>query len=252
MNYDQDLQNYFEADTPETVIAWALQQWGSRLGFCTSFQAEGMVLIDMASKVKADIRVFTLDTGRLHQETYAFMDQVRKHYGIDIQVYFPDLLQVESMVSTQGANLFYDSVASRTTCCNVRKVAPLRRALEGLDAWVVGLRRDQGESRRGVKKVEKDYDHGGLVKISPLADWTRDEVWSYIKTHNVPQHPLYAQGYTSIGCAPCTRAIQPGEDIRAGRWWWEATTHKECGLHYAPETGSYGRQLELLVEKRAS
>ena len=146
MNYDQDLQNYFEADTPETVIAWALQQWGSRLGFCTSFQTEGMVLIDMASKMKADIRVFTIDTGRLHQETYAFMDQVRKHYGIDIQAYFPDLLQVESMVSTQGANLFYDSVASRATCCNVRKVTPLRRALAGLDAWVVGLRRDRARA----------------------------------------------------------------------------------------------------------
>lgn len=252
MNDNQDFPNHFEADAPEAVISWAMQQWGSRLGFCTSFQAEGMVLIDMASKMDADIRVFTIDTGRLHQETYAFMDQVRKRYGIDIQVYFPDLLQVESMVSVNGPNLFYESVASRTNCCQVRKVEPLRRALEGLDAWVVGLRRDQSGTRRGIRKVEKDHDHGGIAKISPLADWTLDEVWSYTKTHNVPQHPLYAQGYASIGCAPCTRAIQPGEDTRAGRWWWEANTHKECGLHYAPETGSYERELDMFVEKRAS
>ena len=252
MPYNQDLTNHFEADAAETVIAWAMKQWGSQLGFCTSFQAEGMVLIDMARKMDADIRVFTIDTGRLHQETYIFMDQVRKHYGIDIQVYFPDLLQVESMVSRNGPNLFYESVTSRIACCQVRKVAPLRRALKGLDAWVVGLRRDQGGHRRGIRKVEKDHDHGGIMKISPLADWTQDEVWSYIKTHKVPQHPLYAQGYMSIGCAPCTRAIQPGENTRAGRWWWETDTSKECGLHYAPETGSFERNLDVFVEKKAS
>lgn len=249
MIFDQNLPNDFESEAPETVLAWALEKWGADLGFCTSFQAEGMVLIDMASKLSADLRVFTIDTGRLHQETYTFMDQVRSHYGIDIQVYFPDLLQVESMVSAHGPNLFYESTDSRATCCQVRKVAPLRRALEGLDAWVVGLRRDQGERRQNIRKVEPDHEHGGIAKISPLADWTHDQVWSYIKTHDVPQHPLYAEGYASIGCAPCTRAIQPGEDQRAGRWWWEADTHKECGLHYAPET--YENASNVLVEKRA-
>jgi len=260
MNHDHDYLDEFEAgqlaieldsETPETVIEWALDRWGSRLGFCTSFQAEGMVLLDLAWQVDPNIHVFTVDTGRLHEESYEFIDRVRDHYGIDIKVYFPDLHQVETMVGKRGANLFYKSVESRLICCNVRKVEPIRRALEGLDSWVTGLRRDQWASRANIRKVEIDHDHGGLAKISPLADWTIEEVWDYIDEYDVPQNPLYARGYTSIGCAPCTRIVQPGEDPRAGRWWWETNAPKECGMHCPIETGGFEHELEALVEEKA-
>lgn len=236
-----------DAESPETVIEWTLERWGARAGLCTSFQAEGMALLDMAWQIDPGVRVFTVDTGRLHQESYDFIQQVRDHYGIDIQVYFPDTLQVESMVQRHGPNLFYKSVPSRLSCCNVRKVEPIRRALDGLDAWITGLRRDQWASRANIRKIEIDHDHGGLAKISPLADWTLDEVWEYIEMYDVPTHPLYAQGYTSIGCAPCTRTTKPDEDPRAGRWWWETNAPKECGIHCPIETGGFEHELEALV-----
>lgn len=237
----------FDGESPEAVIEWALDRWGRRAGLCTSFQAEGMVLLDMAWQIDPDIHVFTVDTGRLHQETYDFIDQVRDHYDIDIQVYFPDLLQVENMVGAHGVNLFYKSVESRFRCCNVRKVEPIRRALEGLDGWFTGLRRDQWASRANIRKIEIDHDHGGLAKISPLADWTQEEVWDYIELYDVPKHPLYEQGYTSIGCMPCTRVTKPGEDSRAGRWWWEKNAPKECGMHCPVETGGFEHEMEALV-----
>lgn len=241
----------FDSESPEALIEWAFERWGEQLGFCTSFQAEGMVLLDMAWQINPDVHVFTVDTGRLHEESYEFIDRVRDHYGINIQVYFPDTLQIEAMVGNHGANLFYKSVPSRLTCCNVRKVEPIRRALEGLNGWVTGLRRDQWASRANIRKIEIDHDHGGLAKISPLADWTLDEVWSYIDTYDVPKHPLYVQGYTSIGCAPCTRIVQPGEDLRAGRWWWETNAPKECGMHCPIETGGFEHELEALVDSKA-
>lgn len=221
----------FEGYGPRNLLRHALRKWRRRVAVVTSFQAEGMVLLDMAWRLDPDVRVLTLDTGRLPQETYNMMDQVRERYGIDVEVFFPDAAAVEALLHRGGPNLFYDSVDSRIACCNVRKVEPLRRALSGLDAWITGLRRDQSPSRAGVSKVEIDDAHGGIAKLSPLADWTWDQVEAYTREHNVPKHPLYARGYASIGCAPCTRPVKAGEDPRAGRWWWEANGSKECGLH---------------------
>lgn len=242
----------FDAEPPEAVIAWALERWSSRVAVCTSFQAEGMVILDMAWRIDPGVRVFTIDTGRLPEETYALIERVRERYGIAVEVYFPDARRVEAMVSRHGPNLFFTSVEARLTCCNVRKVEPIRTVLEGLDGWITGLRREQWASRANIRKIEIDHDHGGLAKISPLADWTYEEVWDYIRAYDVPYHPLYDQGYTSIGCAPCTRPIQAGEDLRAGRWWWEKNAPKECGIHCPIETGGFEHELEALVGERTN
>jgi phosphoadenosine phosphosulfate reductase len=184
----------------------------------------------------ADFRLFTLDTGRLNQETYDCMDAIRERYGVQIEVFFPEATGVEKMVRENGLNLFYNSVDLRKLCCAVRKVEPLNRALKDLDAWMTGLRREQAVTRVDIRKVELDKDHGDIVKINPLVDWSYDDVWDYIRRNNVPYNRLHKQGYPSIGCAPCTRAVRPGEDFRAGRWWWENPNTKECGLHVNAET----------------
>ena len=225
----------FERQTAEDVLAWALERYHPRIALATSLQSEGMVVLDLAWRIEPNVRVFTLDTGRLHQETYDMMDRVRERYGISIEVLFPDSAEVQRMVRIKGLNLFYESVENRHACCGVRKVNPLRRHLTGLDAWMTGLRRDQSESRGGTRKVEIDSANGGILKINPIADWSQEQIDAYVKAHNVPQHALYAKGYTSIGCLPCTRATQPGENPRAGRWWWEQNLQKECGLHVAPK-----------------
>jgi thioredoxin-dependent adenylylsulfate APS reductase len=230
------LTEQFEHQSAESVLAWALERFHPRIALANSLQTEGMVVLDLAWRIEPNVRVFTLDTGRLHQETYDMMDRVRQRYQISIEVVFPDSAEVEQMVRTKGLNLFYESVENRTTCCTVRKVNPLRRHLAGLDAWITGLRRDQAESRAGTRKVEIDSANGGILKINPIADWSQDRIDAYVKAHNVPRHALYAKGYTSIGCLPCTRAIQPGESPRAGRWWWEQNSHKECGLHGAEKS----------------
>jgi phosphoadenosine phosphosulfate reductase len=183
----------------------------------------------------ADFRLFTLDTGRLNQETYDCMDAIRERYGVQVEVFFPDAEGVEQMVRENGLNLFYNSVELRKLCCGVRKVEPLNRALKNLDAWMTGLRREQAATRADVRKIELDKDHGNIVKINPLVDWSTDDVWEYIRKNNVPYNRLHKQGYPSIGCAPCTRAVKPGEDLRAGRWWWENPDTKECGLHVSAE-----------------
>jgi len=242
-----ELAVQFDPEPPQTVIRWALERWHPRLAICTSFQAEGMVILDMAWRINPAVRVFTVDTGRLPPETYDLIQKVRARYGIRVEVYFPDAQQVEAMVNRYGPNLFYHAVEARLLCCKVRKVEPVRRVLSGLDAWITGLRREQWASRAGIRKIEIDHDHGGLAKISPLADWTHDEVWEYLRANQVPYHPLYDQGYTSIGCAPCTRPIQPGEDLRAGRWWWEKNAPKECGIHCPLETGGFEHELEAIL-----
>ena len=257
----RDLLDEFEAGqlaveldsaTPQEVIAWALDRWGSQAAICTSFQAEGMAILDMAWLIDPKVRLFTVDTGRLPQETYEVIEEVRRRYGIAVEVCFPDTRQVESMVRRLGPNLFRQSVEARLLCCNVRKVEPIRGMLEGLDAWITGLRRDQWASRANIRKLEIDHDHGGLAKINPLADWTLEEVKDYNREHGVPEHPLYAKGYTSIGCAPCTRATQPGEDARAGRWWWEKNAPKECGIHCPIETGGFEHELDAIVHLGAT
>ena len=222
----------FDRAAPEIVLEWALEKFSPNVALACSFQAEESVLIDMMSCFcGTDFRIFTLDTGRLNQETYDCMDAIRERYGVSIEVYFPDALKVQEMVRTRGLNLFYNSIEERKLCCAVRKVEPLNRALNGLAAWVTGLRREQAVTRAEIRKVELDADHGNIVKINPLVDWSRGDVWNYIHAHSVPFNRLHRQGYPSIGCAPCTRAVQPGEDSRAGRWWWENPETKECGLH---------------------
>ena len=224
----------FESRSAEDLVRWALDTFGERCGLSTGFQVEGMVLLDMAHRIDPDVRVFTVDTGRLPQETYDLIDRVRDHYGISVEVHRPDDEDLTEMVSRHGVNPFYRRVSLRLLCCEVRKVKPMAGVLEGLDAWMTGLRRSQSPTRAEVAKIERDEAHGGIVKINPLADWAPDQVWDYIRAHQVPYNALYDEGYTSIGCAPCTRAIEPGQDLRAGRWWWETGTPKECGIHMNP------------------
>lgn len=220
----------FDNKSAQEVLSWALEKYGDKIGLACSFGAEDMVLVDMVAKINPKARIFTLDTGRLAQETYNVMDEARKKYGIAFEVYFPQTDAVEEMERAHGANLFYDSIEMRKLCCNVRKMGPLKRAFSGLDAWITGLRREQAVTRTSVSKVEND-EGNNLVKLNPLADWSEEQVWAYIKENEVPYNALHDQGYPSIGCAPCTRAVKPGEDVRAGRWWWETPEQKECGLH---------------------
>ena len=223
-----------ETKSAEELIQWAMDKYGLKAGLACSFGMEDMVLIDMISKLKDPITIFTLDTGRLHEETYEIMERVRSHYGLEIQTYFPDSEQVEKLIRGKGFFSFKESIENRKECCAVRKIEPLNRALAELDAWVTGLRRDQAVTRTETPKVIEDTDHPPLIKINPLADWSQEKVESYIEKHKVPVNALHKKNYPSIGCAPCTRSIEPGEDIRAGRWWWENPEHKECGLHRRP------------------
>ncbi len=217
----------------EEVIEWAVRKYGDKVGLACSFGAEDMVLVDMLAKATDKPNIFTLDTGRLAQATYNVMAASGSKYGISFNVFFPQTEAVEKMEHEEGPNLFYDSIESRKRCCGVRKMEPLRRAFSGLDAWMTGLRRDQAVTRGGVPKVEVD-ESNDLIKVNPLADWSEERVWDYIKANDVPYNKLHDQGYPSIGCEPCTRAIKAGEDVRAGRWWWERPDQKECGLHEKP------------------
>jgi phosphoadenosine phosphosulfate reductase len=198
--------------------------------FSTSLGAEDMVLLDLIAKSDIDIEVFSLDTGRLPAETYEVLAEAEKHYDRRIKVYYPRHDLVEAFVSGQGINGFYDSIDNRKACCHARKVEPLKRALDGKKAWVTGLRAEQAATRVGLKPLAHD-EAFDLVKVNPLIDWSEREIWAYIRANGVPYNRLHDSGYPSIGCAPCTRAIQPGEDVRAGRWWWESPETKECGLH---------------------
>ena len=231
MNAILDIPTDLEAAPAQDVLRWALGQFHPRVTLACSFSAEDLVVLDMMTRVVDHPRVFMLDTGRLHQETYDVADRVRARYGIDIEVYFPHTESVQSMVHEHGLNLFYKSVDLRKRCCHIRKVEPLGRALSNVDAWLTGLRREQSPTRTDIPKVDVDDAHGDIFKINPIADWTSDDVWAYVREHDVPHNALYDQGYASIGCAPCTRPIQPGESERAGRWWWEDPELKECGLH---------------------
>ena len=226
------LDETLEAMDAVELLGWALERFRPRIALASSFGAEDVVLIDLLMELDPRARVFTLDTGRLHSETYALAQALRDRYGLAIDVFFPRTEALEAMVRAHGVNLFYASVENRKLCCGVRKVEPLGRALQGLDAWITGLRREQAVTRGRVRKVEIDADHGGILKLNPLADWSWDRVWGYIRDHAVPYNALHDAGFPSIGCAPCTRAVRPGEDLRAGRWWWEQdAAAKECGLH---------------------
>jgi phosphoadenosine phosphosulfate reductase len=219
--------------TPQEIISWAIAKF-SKIGLASSFGAEDVVMIDMLAQIKPDAYVFTLDTGRLPVETYDVMAKISKKYPqLQVKTMFPDTESVQTMVQERGINLFYENVENRKLCCRIRKVEPLGRAILGLDAWMTGLRRDQTSNRQEMQVVELDAA-SGIAKINPLIDWSNDLVWDYIRTHNLPYNALHDSNYPSIGCAPCTRAIAPDEDLRAGRWWWEQN-NQECGLHVDAE-----------------
>lgn len=222
----------FERHGAAEILSWAIGAFGERFAIATSFQKEGMVAIDLASRTGMPFRVFTLNTGRLPEETLAMIETVRQRWGVAVEVVLPDADEVARMVERHGPDLFYDGVAFRQLCCEVRKVRPFERKLRELDAWATGLRREQSDTRAEIRKVALTSD--GRVKVSPLADWTGAAVEEYICVNRIPVHPFYSRGYASIGCAPCTRPIAAGEDERAGRWWWENGTKKECGIHFAP------------------
>jgi phosphoadenosine phosphosulfate reductase len=217
------------------IIKLAFAEFGPKVTFATSLGEEDQVITDIIAKAAPGIGVFTLDTGRLFAETYELMAKNQKKYsGINFKIYYPDTRHVEEMVAAKGINLFYESVENRKLCCHVRKVEPLQRALSGMEAWMVGLRRDQALTRAALEPVEWD-EANKKIKFNPLYNWSLEQVHEYIKKNNVDVSPLHAQGFVSIGCAPCTRAIKSGEDIRAGRWWWEQPEQKECGLHNNPK-----------------
>ena len=243
-----ELAVQYDDKEPQEVIAWALETFGRRVAISTSLDADPMAILDMAWRIDPKVRVFTIDTLRLPKESYDFLRTIEEHYGIAIETLRPDEAEVVAMAQKHGTDLFRSAVPLRLLCCDVRKVRPLQRILPELDAWITGLRRDQWASRSNIRKIELDHDHGGLVKVNPLADWMKDEVWDYIKANDVPVHPLHAKGYRSIGCDPCTRAVAPGADPRSGRWWWESNAPKECGMHCAIETGGFEHELEVIVQ----
>ena len=215
----------------EEIVRWAGETFGSAIKFANSFGAEDVALQHIIARVAPQIRVFTLDTGRLNDETYEVMDATRfKYPDIPIEVMFPERDKVEALTREKGFFSFRESVELRKECCAIRKVQPLKRALADATAWMTGLRKDQSVTRTDTPAIEWD-EGNAMLKVNPLIEWSNDDVWAYIKENKVPYNRLHDKNYPSIGCAPCTRAIKPGEDIRAGRWWWENPEYKECGLH---------------------
>ncbi len=236
-----ELTRQIGGGAPYDVLRFALERFGDGLRIACSLGVEDMVVIHEAARAGKDLgvkpRVFLLDTGRLHQESYDLADRVRSRYDVVFEMYAPDTAQVEELVRTKGWNSFYESVDARKECCDIRKVQPLRRALSGASAWATGMRREQSVTRSNLGVVERDTTHDAsgaprpLWKLNPLASWTERQTWAFVEEHGVPTHALHRAGFPSIGCAPCTRAVAPGEDVRAGRWWWEDPSNKECGLH---------------------
>jgi phosphoadenosine phosphosulfate reductase len=229
-----DFMENIDLSDPRAVLDAALKKWHPRIALASSFSLEDAVLIHLLMDLRKDAVVFALDTGRLNPETYECAEALRRRYGVKIQWFFPERADVEQLEREHGLFSFREGVQQRKDCCGIRKVEPLRRALSGLDAWITGLRREQSVTRAELAVVETDNANGGIIKINPLANWTLFDTWDFVHKNNIPYNTLYDRNYTSIGCAPCTRAIEPGEDQRAGRWWWENPEHKECGLHNNP------------------
>ena len=225
-----ELNRRFDKAAPESVLEWALDEFQNDLILACSFGPEDTALLDILTGLSDNPRVFVLDTGRLHEATYEMLNSCRTRYGIDFEIYFPEQQKVQALLQNKGPFSFYDSVENRKECCAIRKVDGLGRALGGVRAWITGLRRAQSDARSAVPRFEIDRAHNNILKINPLVDWTYEDVLGYHERHKIPMHALINKGYPSIGCEPCTRAIQPGEDLRAGRWWWESS-QKECGLH---------------------
>ena len=224
--FNTEFKNY----SAKELLGVFLKIYRGRISFSTSFGAEDQVLTDMILEIDKEADIFTLDTGRLPYETYDVMDKTNLKYKRKVSVYFPNNEDIEKLYQEQGINGFYESIENRKSCCYVRKIAPLKRALDGVDIWITGLRAEQSLIREDIQLFE--YDEGNsLIKLNPLILWSEKDVWEYIKKNDLPYNALHDNGYPSIGCAPCTRAVNDGEDIRSGRWWWENPEHKECGLH---------------------
>lgn len=226
-----------EGFSPEEIIAFSYKTFGSKISFASSLGQEDQVITDMISQAAPQMVIFTLDTGRLFPETYALIDRTQKRYAMPFKVYYPDASALEDMVQSKGINLFYESIENRKLCCGIRKIEPLKRALADVDAWMCGLRSAQSITRTDLKRFE--WDEGNQkIKINPLADWSLEQVRDYISKNEVDMNPLHTNGFVSIGCAPCTRPVDEGDDIRSGRWWWESAQKKECGLHNNPNRKS--------------
>jgi len=225
-----ELNTRLSGALPGEIIRYFSGLFSEKLAFATSFGAEDQVLTHIITASKIPVQFFALDTGRLFPETYKLLKITSERYHQQIIVYLPDNNKVQQMVESKGENLFYNSIENRKLCCRIRKVEPLKRALDGMQAWITGLRREQSAERSKTRLVEWDVENV-LLKINPLANWSEEQLWQYIREHDIPYNPLHDKNYKSIGCQPCTRALKPGEDARAGRWWWEHNNNKECGLH---------------------
>lgn len=226
----EELNNKFKDNSPQEILEFFIKNSDENIALSSSFGAEDQVITDMMLNIDKGANIFTLDTGRLPYETYDVMDSTNLKYNIKVNVFFPNDNDVETLYKKQGINGFYESIENRKNCCFVRKIAPLKRALKGLDIWVTGLRASQSVTRVNMNAFE--WDEGNkVIKYNPLITWSEEDVWEYIKKNYVPYNKLHDKGYPSIGCAPCTRAVKDGEDVRSGRWWWENPEHKECGLH---------------------
>ena len=228
----------YQGAEPATILAAALNLFPDSVLAC-SLGLEDVALVHLAAQLPKPPRIVFLDTGRLHPETYEVLAALRTRYGLPIETFFPEARAVEAYVNLNGPNAFRESLELRKACCRIRKVEPLARALRNAQAWITGLRRAQGPTRSAFQLFEADPDHDGLVKVNPLLDWSLEDTRRFVATWRIPHNPLHDQGFPSIGCAPCTRAVQPGEDERAGRWWWERAEHKECGLHRSPAQGEW-------------
>lgn len=225
-----ELRNKTEGLSAADILKAAADHHPGKTIFTTSFGIEDQVITDIIYRNNIDIKVVTLDTGRLFHETYKVFSATRDKYGKNIEVFYPDTQAVQKMLSEKGPFSFYDSLENRKECCNIRKVEPLKRALNGMECWITGIRADQSSGRTNMHIVEEDKGYN-LIKVNPLMSWTINDVMEYLEKNNVPYNSLHHKGYISIGCAPCTRAVRDGEDFRAGRWWWENNSGKECGLH---------------------
>lgn len=224
------LNQKYKNATAEQLLEFFLSEFKGKIALSSSLGTEDQVLTHLVTKIDKSTKIFTLDTGRLFPETYELIHRTNSKYGIKLAIYFPDSTQIEQMVGANGINLFFESVENRKLCCQIRKLGPLKRAFEGLEVWICGLRRDQSVTRHDMQRIEWD-EANGLIKLNPLIDWSEQDVLEFIKSNGIPYNPLHDKGFPSIGCQPCTRAILPDEDIRAGRWWWENPDTKECGLH---------------------
>lgn len=227
----KEINDRFEKASPIELLKYCIEKFQDKIFFTTSLGAEDQVISHLLADINKQTRIVTLDTGRLFPETLDLIQYTNEKYKITIEVLFPDYKQVEQMVNEKGINLFYDSIENRLNCCDVRKNEPLKRILPGMEVWITGIRKEQSANRKDTKLAEWD-EKNNLIKINPLVNWTEQEVWNFIKLNKVPYNILHDKGYPSIGCAPCTRPIEKGQDIREGRWWWENEDTKECGLHH--------------------